>query len=212
MGKESTDGEVHEGAEASCGEVVRAVRSRRGVGDQRAGGVRPGRCWCAGIGHGSRPAATTAARLATGAGNATRPGRNARRSIITCGTGGARRARSARWAIRARRCWRAGSTSWSRANAGSGGLPWMRGRVARRWSNMPWAPGRVGRSARSWGSVPMSCETGSTRCLRATTRSVRWATTRTRAERRSPARTGTAMTVADPLRACGGNATGYVRS
>ena len=62
------------------------------------------------------------------------------------------------------------------------------------------------------GAVPMSCETGSTRCLRATTRSVRWATTRTRAERRSPARTGTAMTVADPLRACGGNATGYVRS
>ncbi len=37
MGKESTDGEVHEGAEASCGEVVRAVRSQRGVGDQRAG-------------------------------------------------------------------------------------------------------------------------------------------------------------------------------
>ena len=37
MGKESTDGEVHEGAEASCGGVVRAVRSQRGVGDQRAG-------------------------------------------------------------------------------------------------------------------------------------------------------------------------------
>lgn len=62
------------------------------------------------------------------------------------------------------------------------------------------------------GSVPMSCETGSTRCFRATTRNVRWATTRTRAGRRRPARVGTAMMVAGPLRTCGANAMRYIRS
>ncbi len=37
MGKESAGGEVLEGAEASCGEVVRAVQSQRSVDDRRVG-------------------------------------------------------------------------------------------------------------------------------------------------------------------------------